>query len=145
MGRPMNFLIAHERCGNMVCCCFGSTLVNSKKQSLFHHHFLVPSCSRNGSGAGLPTLPAFCSIVISWFLLVPGGVRGFVSPRSIWLKIMILHPEKKLRGTLLAPPHQPRSTQPAQQLHLQLHQQQVIRRDQMTTLAGSAAGAPTIA
>ena len=27
MGHPMIFFIAHERRGNMVCCCLGSMLV----------------------------------------------------------------------------------------------------------------------
>ena len=46
---------------------------------LFHHHFLVASGCGEGSGACLPTLLAFCSIIISWFLLVPGRVLGLVS------------------------------------------------------------------
>ena len=46
---------------------------------LFHHHFLVPSGFWVGSGACFPNLLASCSIIISWFLLVPGRVPGLVS------------------------------------------------------------------
>ena len=72
-------------------------LHSSKKQALFHHHFLVPARvpglvsllfwhpvpssfpgSGQGSGASLPTLLASCSIIILWFWL---GFRG-LSPYS---------------------------------------------------------------
>ena len=52
----------------------------------FHHDFLVPSGSGLGSGACLPIFfpsrQGFCSILISWFLLVPARLPGFVSPLS---------------------------------------------------------------
>ena len=58
----------------------------SRKRTLFHHDFLVPSGSGSGSGACLPTFlfflfsgKGFCSIMISWFLLVPAQVPGLVS------------------------------------------------------------------
>ena len=46
---------------------------------LFDHHFLVSA----GSGACPPTLVAFCSVIISWLHLVPGGVPGLV-PLVFW-------------------------------------------------------------
>ena len=46
---------------------------------LFHHHFLLPSGSGLGSGVCLPSLLAFCSIIMSWFHLVLGRVPGLVS------------------------------------------------------------------
>ena len=50
----------------------------------FHHDFLVPSGSGLGSGACLPFFfpsgQGFGSILISWFLLVPARIPGFVSP-----------------------------------------------------------------
>ena len=51
-------------------------LNSSKKQALFHHHFLLPARVPglvSLSGACLPTLLASCSIIISWFQL---GFRG---------------------------------------------------------------------
>ena len=103
----------HHRVG-MIGCSFHRILIipqtalelnrvlnSSKKQSLFHHgflvpgfrglspyssgirfhhHFLVPSGSGSGSGACLPRLLAFCSIIISWFHLVLGRVLGACLP-----------------------------------------------------------------
>ena len=53
---------------------------------VFHHDFLLPSCSSEGSGACFPTFLVFpfsgrglCSIVIFWFLLVRARVPELVS------------------------------------------------------------------
>ena len=60
---------------------------------LLHHHFLLPSGSGYGSGACLPCLLPFCSIIISWFLhLVPGLVSlvcRHVVPSSFILTFLV--------------------------------------------------------
>ena len=56
------------------------------KGIVLHHDLLVPSGSGSGSGACFPTVlfflfsgKGFCSIMISWLLLVPAQVRRLVS------------------------------------------------------------------
>ena len=86
-----------------------SLLVSSlfaQKISLFHHDFLVPPGSGSGSGACLPSCLAsclssclfsfcpkkgVCSIMISWFLLVPVFVSLFVSLLSLLRKRILFH------------------------------------------------------
>ena len=65
---------------------FFSLISFLRKGVLFHHDLLVSLGSGWGSGACLPSSPfflssgkRFCSIMICWFLLVPGGVPVLVS------------------------------------------------------------------
>ena len=69
-----------------------------RKGILSNHDFLVPSGSGmfrlRSSGACLPTSlyflfsgKGFCSIMISWFLLIPARIPGLVSPAFLFIMI----------------------------------------------------------
>ena len=65
---------------------------------LFHHDFLVPGGSGSGAGACLPSSffllfsgNGLCSIMISWFLLVPVLVLVLVSLLSLVRKRVLFH------------------------------------------------------
>ena len=78
------FLLVPAQVPGLVCLLSFPFFFQEK--DLFHHDFLVPSGSGSGSGACLPTFLSFlfsgkgpCSIMISWFLVIPAQVPGLVS------------------------------------------------------------------
>ena len=82
--QAMKFHLNCEICINVfpqTALELNGVLNSSKKQTLFHHDFLVPSGCLYGSRASLPTILLFLfsgkgvfSNMISWFLLAPARV-----------------------------------------------------------------------